>query len=50
MNVKKMSRMAIHGKIKQKINIYCNVVVYEAINGNVIVPDDLEEIQLVKRR
>lgn len=30
---KKMSRMAIHGEIKEKINIYCNDVVYEAIKG-----------------
>lgn len=30
---KKMSRMAMHGEIKQKINIYCNDVVYEAIKG-----------------
>ena len=30
---KKMSRMAVHGEIKEKINIYCNDVVYEAIKG-----------------
>lgn len=30
---KKMGRMAIHGEIKEKINIYCNDVVYEAIKG-----------------
>lgn len=30
---KKMSRMAMHGEIKEKINIYCNEVVYEAIQG-----------------
>lgn len=30
---KKMSRMAMHGEIKEKINIYCNNVVYEAIKG-----------------
>lgn len=30
---KKMSRMAMHGEIKEKINIYCNDVVYEAIKG-----------------
>lgn len=30
---KKMSRMAMYGEIKQKINIYCNDVVYEAIKG-----------------
>lgn len=28
-----MSRMAKHGEIKEKINIYCNDVVYEAIGG-----------------
>lgn len=28
---KKMGRMATHGEIKEKINIYCNDVVYEAI-------------------
>lgn len=28
---KKMSGMVIHGEIKQRINIYCNDVVYEAI-------------------
>ena len=30
---KKMSRMAMHGEIKEKINVYCNDVVYEAIKG-----------------
>lgn len=30
---KKMSIMAMHGEIKEKINIYCNDVVYEAIKG-----------------
>lgn len=30
---KKMSRMAMHGELKEKINIYCNDVVYEAIKG-----------------
>lgn len=30
---KKMSRMVMHGEIKEKINIYCNDVVYEAIQG-----------------
>lgn len=30
---KKMSRMAMHGEIKEKINIYCNDIVYEAIKG-----------------
>lgn len=30
---KKMSRMVMHGEIKEKINIYCNDVVYEAIKG-----------------
>lgn len=30
---KKMNRMAMHGEIKQKINILCNDVVYEAIKG-----------------
>ena len=28
---KKMGRMATHGEIKEKTNIYCNDVVYEAI-------------------
>lgn len=37
---KKMSRMAKRGEIKEKINIYCNDVVYEAIKGvsNLILP------------
>lgn len=30
---KKMSRMVMHGKIEEKINIYCNDIVYEAIKG-----------------
>ena len=30
---KKMGRMVLHGEIKEKINIYCNDVVYEAIKG-----------------
>lgn len=30
---KKMSKMAMHGEVKEKINIYCNDVVYEAIKG-----------------
>ena len=30
---KKMSRMVMHGEIKEKINIYCNDVVYDAIKG-----------------
>lgn len=30
---KKMGGMAMHGEIKEKINIYCNNVVYEAIKG-----------------
>lgn len=34
---KKMSRMAMHGEIKEKINIYCNDVVYEAIKGYLII-------------
>lgn len=28
---KKISRMAMHGELTEKINIYCNDVVYEAI-------------------
>lgn len=37
---KKMSRMAMHEEIKEKINIYCNDVVYDAIKGvsNYILP------------
>ena len=37
---KRMSRMAKRGEIKEKINIYCNDVVYEAIKGvsNLILP------------
>lgn len=30
---KKISRMAMHGEIKEKLNIYCNDTVYEAIKG-----------------
>lgn len=30
---KKLGVMALHGKIKDKINIYCNDVVYDAIKG-----------------
>lgn len=42
---KKMGRMAIHGEIKEKINIYCNEIVYEAIKGvsNYILPPVLIE-------
>lgn len=42
---KKMSRMAMHGEIKEKINIYCNDVVYEAIKGvsSYILPPVLTE-------
>lgn len=42
---KKMSRMAMHGEIKEKINIYCNDVVYEAIKGvcSYILPNVLME-------
>lgn len=37
---KKMFKMVTNGKIKEKINIYCNDVVYEAIKGvsNYILP------------
>lgn len=37
---KKISRMAMHGEIKEKINIFCNNVVYKAIKGvsNYILP------------
>lgn len=40
---KKMSRMAKRGEIKEKITIYCNDVVYEAIHGvaKFILPDTL---------
>lgn len=40
---KKISRMAMHGVLKEKINIYCNDVVYEAIKGvsNYILPPSL---------
>lgn len=30
---KKMSRMAMHNELTEKINIYCNDVVYEAIKN-----------------
>lgn len=30
---KKISGLALHGELKEKINIYCNDVVYEAIKG-----------------
>lgn len=30
---KKMSRMVVHGELTEKITIYCNDVVYEAIQG-----------------
>lgn len=40
-----MSRMTMHGEIKEKINIYCNNVVYEAIKGvsSYILPPKLIE-------
>lgn len=40
---KKMSRMAMHGELKETINIYCNEVVYEAIKGvsSYILPSKL---------
>ncbi len=40
---KKISRDVMHGNIKDRINIYCNDVVYEAINGvsKYILPDKL---------
>lgn len=40
---KKMNRMVIHGGVKEKINIYCNDVVYRAIKGvaDYIVPSFL---------
>ena len=42
---KKMSRMAMHGNIKEKIHIYCNDVVYEAIMGisSYVLPSVLME-------
>lgn len=42
---KKMSRMAMNGIIKEKINIYCNDVVCEAIKGvaNYVLPSVLVE-------
>lgn len=42
---KRMSRMAKHGEITEKINIYCNDVVYEAIKGvsSYILPPTLIE-------
>lgn len=43
---KKMSIMAMHGEIKEKINIYCNDVVYDAIKGvsSYILPPMLMEV------
>lgn len=40
---KKISRMAIHNEITEKINIYCNDVVYEAIRNvsKYILPNSL---------
>ncbi len=40
---KKISRMAMHGEITEKINIYCNDVIYEAIKevSKYILPDKL---------
>lgn len=42
---KKISRLAMHGKITDKINIYCNDVVYEAITevAKYILPSKLME-------
>ena len=42
---KKMSTMIIHGEIKEKINIYCNSVVYETIKGvaSYVLPPKLME-------
>jgi len=42
---KKISRLAMHGKITDKINIYCNDVVYEAIRevSKYILPSKLME-------
>lgn len=42
---KKMSRMAMHGNIKEKIHIYCNDVVYEVIRGisSYVLPSVLME-------
>ena len=42
---KKMSRIAMHGNIKEKIHIYCNDVVYEAIRGvsSYVLPSALME-------
>ncbi len=42
---KKLSRMAMKGEIEEKINIYCNQTVYEAIKGvaKYILPDKLME-------
>ncbi len=42
---KKMSRLAMHGEINQKINIYCNEIVCEAIKGvsSYILPPVLME-------
>jgi len=46
---KKMSRMVMHGEIKEKINIYCNDVVYDAIKGvsKYILPSLLIEAIIV---
>ncbi len=40
-----MSKMALNGEVKEKINIYCNDVVYEAIKGvsSYILPPMLME-------
>lgn len=40
---KRISRIAMHGEIKEKINVYCNDIVYEAIRGvsKYILPDKL---------
>ena len=42
---KKLGMPAIHGEIKDKINIYCNDVVYEAIKGvsKYVLPSNLVE-------
>ena len=42
---KKISRDAMHGQITDKINLYCNDVVYESIKGvaKYILPDKLME-------
>lgn len=44
---KKMGRMAKHGEIQNKINIYCNDVVYDAIKGvsnYILSPRSLEAL------